>query len=335
MGHRGGLRNALGTPPTPDTLASTSEAHERGAILVAAVFDAFFTVYLTRTRNLMRIARAGGMPADAGEIHPDLADRLASEAAKCASHFFRICVRAIDYCPVSDITFGDYLRAIVTADQDAFPEDPYGYRESIVAAFTARGIRPDDVTSTSEEALRWPQVNAAKARYALDTRQLAICQVNIESMRVSGSRNSPELEQVYKERAILLHTFAKKHRKLLGLVNELPISVGVIARSVRVHQDGIPRPEYVFLLHQKGEIEHRGLKLTVSGGTTVVVANDGTIRFAIAKPATHKERVARQSAFMHELVDADPRSQYADAKQMRELAQGKALLDLASLHRGY
>jgi hypothetical protein len=335
MGHRGGLRSALGTPPVPETLANTFEPHARGAILVAAVFDAFFTVYLTRTRNLMRIARAGGAPPGAGEIHPDLADRLASEASKCASHFFRICVRAIDYCPVSDVTFGDYLRAIITADQDAFPEDPYGYREAIVAAFTARGIRPEDVTSTSEDALRWPQVDATNARHALDTRRLAICQVNIESMRVAGQKTTTALEKVYRERAQLIHAFATRHRKLLGLVDGLPISVGIIARSVRVHQDGIPRPEYVILLHQKGEIEHRGLQLTVSGGTTVVVANDGTIRFAIAKPATHKDRIARQGAYVHELVDADPRSQYADARQMRELAQGKAMLNLASLHRGY
>jgi hypothetical protein len=335
MGHRGGLRSALGTPPQPQALATTSEPHARGAILVAAVFDAFFTVYLTRTRNLMRIARAGGAPAGAGEIHPDLADRLASEASKCAAHFFRICVRAIDYCPVSDITFGDYLRGIITADQDAFPEDPYGYREALVAAFTARGIRPDDVTSTSEDALRWPELRGARARRALDTRQLAICQVNIEAMRVAGRRNTPELEKVYRERAILIHGFATRHRRQLGLVDGLPISVGVIARSVRVHQDGIPWPEYVFLLHQKGEVEHRGLKLTVSGGTTVVVANDGTIRFAIAKPATRADRIARQGAYLHELVDADPRAQYADAKQMRELALGKAVLDLAALHRGY
>jgi hypothetical protein len=335
MGHRGGLRSALGTPPTPEKLANTFEPHERGAILVAAVFDAFFTVYLTRTRNLLRIARAGGAPLDAGEIHPDLADRLASEASKCASHFFRICVRGIDYCPVSDITFGDYLRAIITADLDAFPEDPYGYREALVAAFTARGIRPDDVTSTSEDSLRWPLLTAARARGALDTRQLAIHQINIESMRVAGKKNSPELARVMKERAILLWNFGKTHRKLLGLVPGMPISVGIIARSVRVHQDGIPRPEYVFLLHQKGKIKHRGLELTVSGGTTVVVSAEGNIRFAIAKPATHKERIARQAAFVHELVDADPRSQYADAKEMRALAQGKALLNLASLHRGY
>jgi hypothetical protein len=154
-------------------------------------------------------------------------------------------------------------------------------------------------------------------------------------MRVAGKKNSPQLARVMKERAILLWNFGKTHRKLLGLVPGMPISVGIIARSVRVHQDGIPRPEYVFLLHQKGKIKHRGLELTVSGGTTVVVSAEGNIRFAIAKPATHKERIVRQAAFVHELVDADPRSQYADEKQMRGLAQGKALLNLASLHRGY
>jgi len=44
MGNRKALRSALGTRPDPHVLDTTFEPHERGAILVAAVFDAFFTV---------------------------------------------------------------------------------------------------------------------------------------------------------------------------------------------------------------------------------------------------------------------------------------------------
>jgi hypothetical protein len=335
MGLRSGLRSALGTPPKPDALSRTIEAHGRGAILVAAVFDAFFTVYLKRTRDLMRIARAGRGAADWGDLHPDLADRLALEASKAASHFLKICVRAIDYCPATDITFGDFLCAMVTADYDVFPEDPFGYRESLIQAFIARGIRPESVTSISEEALRWPELTARAAVRALDTRQLATHQINIEALRSPGEKNSAALAKEYKDRAILIWEFATRHRKLLGLVPGLPVSVGVIARSLRVHQDGIPRPEYIILLHQKGKVTHRGVSLTATGGTTVIAASDGTIRFAIAKPATHKERIVRQQAFLAQQIDADPRSQYADAGELAALAEEKAQINFAALHRGY
>lgn len=45
------LRSALGDPTT---LEGASEAHDRGAILVAAVFDGFFQIYRTRIRDLVR-----------------------------------------------------------------------------------------------------------------------------------------------------------------------------------------------------------------------------------------------------------------------------------------
>ena len=48
MGNRKALRSALGTPPDPRVLENTFEPHERGGILVAAVFDAFFTIYINR-----------------------------------------------------------------------------------------------------------------------------------------------------------------------------------------------------------------------------------------------------------------------------------------------
>ena len=35
-----------------------------------------------------------------------------------------MCIRALDYCPAVDITFGEYLRALITADLDAVPNDP-------------------------------------------------------------------------------------------------------------------------------------------------------------------------------------------------------------------
>jgi hypothetical protein len=157
-GMQGGLRSALGTPPNSNDINVKIEAHDRGAILVAAVFDAYFTIYTRRTTDLFRIYRAGGGHIGQADIPGPLAERLAAEACRTAEQFFAVCARALDYCPPVDITFGDFLRAVLTADLDLRPEDPDGVRDAFMEAFRLRGIVADEATSFTEESLFWPKV---------------------------------------------------------------------------------------------------------------------------------------------------------------------------------
>ena len=157
-GSRSGLRNALGVPADPTAIRTLTEPHARGAILVAAVFDAYFSVYIKRTADLMRVYRAGGGPIDSQELPGPLAVLLTNQASHTASMFFRVCARALDYCPPIDITFGDYLRALITADLDLYPVDVDGVRDALMQAFRARGITPSDAAFFSEQSLSWPKV---------------------------------------------------------------------------------------------------------------------------------------------------------------------------------
>ncbi|GAB2808587.1 gluzincin family metallopeptidase [Ferruginibacter profundus] len=163
---RGALRSAIGgydkktgkwkkIEPNPAAYQSTFEAHDRGAILVATVFEAFMRLYNFRVQDLLRIATQGSGILPQGSIHPDLVKRLAAEASDIASHLLSICIRALDYCPPIDITFGDYLQALITADTDLSPEDNNGYRVSLIEAFRAWGIFPDRVKTLSVYSLRW------------------------------------------------------------------------------------------------------------------------------------------------------------------------------------
>jgi hypothetical protein len=164
-GRGSALRDALGMevdgkwqrrPPDTTILEKTMEPHERGAILVAAVFGAFLLVYGRRTEDLYRIATQGSGVLPEGEIHPDMARRLAEEAAACAGNILRMCIRAIDYCPPVNITFGEYLRAVMTADINIDPEDELRYRVAFVESFRQWGIYPRGTRSMSVEALTWP-----------------------------------------------------------------------------------------------------------------------------------------------------------------------------------
>ncbi len=172
------LRDALGEvnkatgewePHKPDVRAldKIGEPHARGAILVAAVFGAFLKVYRARTVDLYRIATEGSGVLREGEIHPDLSNRLAGEAARSAQQTLQMCIRAIDYCPPVGITFGDYLRAIVTADADFNPDDTFGYRLAFVESFRQWGIHPQGMRSMSVESLLWPTGEAAEEAAAV------------------------------------------------------------------------------------------------------------------------------------------------------------------------
>lgn len=161
------LRDALGSvsettgkweplQPNVRALDEFHEPHDRGAILVAAVFGAFTKVYRSRTADLFRIASEGTGVLREGDIHPDLSNRLAAEAARTALSILQMCIRAIDYCPPVGITFGDYLRAIITADVDYNPEDTAGVRLAFLDCFRQWGIHPPGMRSMSVDALLWP-----------------------------------------------------------------------------------------------------------------------------------------------------------------------------------
>jgi hypothetical protein len=178
-GNRGALRSMIGRwnendewvplKPSPSDYATNIEAHDRGAVLVATIFDAFQRIYQFRTRDLIRIASNGTGVLPKGSISRDLVHRLAGEASEIAEHLLHICIRALDYCPPIDISFGSYLRALITADLDIAPEDENGYRLALIEAFRARGIFPDRVNTLSIESLCWNKpVFTAKEQTAIN-----------------------------------------------------------------------------------------------------------------------------------------------------------------------
>jgi hypothetical protein len=113
-------------------------------------------MYRSVTADLFRIATQGTGTLPEGDIHPDLARRLSLEAATCAERILQMCIRAIDYCPPVDITFGDFLRGVVSADIDYAPADKNGFRVVFIESFREWGIYPRGIRSMGLDALAWP-----------------------------------------------------------------------------------------------------------------------------------------------------------------------------------
>src|SRR6185503_18245915 len=277
------LRSALSKIPDPKKMKDPSlEPHERGAILVAAIFDAYFTVYLRQTADLFRIFHAGGGSTHSRELSGPMANLLAKAASKTADILFKICVRAIDYCPAVDITFGDYLRSLITADRDNHPADPLGVRDAFMQAFRLRGILPEDAQYFAEESLCWSPVppDAFKP---------------IKNLKF-GDPNGLTREEK-KHNAGVLQEYAQANAEELGFTPGKFISVPSFHPACRFTPDGRMRIDMVVEMAQKEEIPFDPQRpelgsFPMRAGSTLLItkpplkhgdAQDGKLRYPIRK----------------------------------------------------
>lgn len=327
---RGALREAIGSvdengiwtrlKPDPAELARRTVPHSRGAILVAAVFDAFIAIYKSRTADLLRIYTRGTGILDSGAIHPDLIRRLADEAAKSASHVLTMCIRALDYIPPVDITFGEYLRGIITADFDlAGDNNRYNYRVAFVEAFRGRGIYPRDVETLSVDTLRWQGFDLSSLR---KKDQVEVGQQYGKIIR--GLKNYADACLYINDRETLFTETRKQRRSLhsalkraftvtpefaaeLGIDPKIPnFEVHGLHRSLRTGVGGQQIPQLIVALTQSRTLTIEGQEHVFRGGSTLVVdLSIPEVKYRILKSIDSRTRTKRTTEFLRG-VSKDP-----------------------------
>ena len=343
IGRYGALRSAIGheekgewkpTEPTPADLKNAIEAHDRGAVLVAAVFDAFLNIYRKRSIDLVRLATGGTGVLPPGDIPHDLVNRLAQEASKTAEHVLNICIRALDYSPPVDMTFGDYVRALITADRDLVPDDDLGYRVAFLQAFRRRGIYPESVRNLSTESVCWgsPELDL-KIETCL--RKMSL-RWDLQSQRKRAYHAS-------KRNAVVFHEWLKEkitneQALSLGFSHEEKLSVGNIEGTLSRFEVHSVRP-----VRRVGPDDQQKLDLVVEitqswtppgstykyrGGSTLIIdLEQRRIRYVVRKRVGHPQRISNQQGFRLAMADASIRSNYYD-----DIASGRE--PFAMLHRG-
>jgi hypothetical protein len=332
MGMRRALRSALGTKPNTKELDTTFEPHLRGSILVAAVFDAYFSIYVARSRDLLRMAGAAAM-ATPGDLHPDLAARLCDEAIKSADHMLNMCIRALEYCPPVDITYGEFLRALITADSDLVPDDKWGYRAFIIEAFRSRGIVPEDVASYSEESLRWrgPDVSGEPLP-ACKGLLFDVLHETGEDHKVSARLNQERRDKNH----ALLKRYGERHSAKLGLVrrqadHRFKIDVESCHPVHRVSPNGRVQVDFVVQYMQAREVpidpKDKTQTMTFRGGATVIFDHYGKVRYVIQKSLFSKGRLARQRDYVAQQSEMTAFAIYAP--------DHPTAMNFAAVHRGY
>jgi hypothetical protein len=342
LGRYGALRDAIGsvedgqwkpTIPTPADYTNATEAHDRGAVLVAAVFDAFLNIYRTRSVDLLRLATQGTGVLPPGDIPHDLVNRLAQEASKTAEHVLNMCIRALDYSPPVDMTFGDYVRALITADRDLVPDDNRGYRVAFLQAFRRRGIFPEFVRNLSTESVCWdsPELDIDIEK-GLDRMSLTWdLHTNRQGAYESSRLNAAGLNEWIKanldeDRARSLG-FSRLPSLTVG--NEegklSPFEIHSVRPVRRVGPDGQQRLDLVVEITQSwsrpGGEKYRG------GSTVIIDLEQKCLKYVVRKRVGQAQRISKQQGFRLSLADASIRSTYYD-----DFARGRE--PFAMLHRG-
>jgi hypothetical protein len=275
------------------------ETHELASILVSAVFDGFVTVFERKTERYRLLATHGSNVLPPGDIPSGLRAVLAEEATQLANQFLAICIRAVDYCPPVDIEFGEYLRALITADRDLVRDDQWNYREALIAAFRARGIYAPGVRFLAEDALLWqPPIRSLRA----------VPELSFATLRFRGdparAANSDELRRQACELGRLVSH--EDNRAIFGLAAPGPTPLGVIHRpcvesvraSRRVGPDGQIAFDLVAEVTQRYAVSDPEGDFDFHGGATILLDPHGKVRFVISKSVLNPARLERQRRFL-------------------------------------
>jgi hypothetical protein len=284
--HGQALRRSVALKPRTDYLTSGEydEPHDCGEVLVAAVLNAYLEVWVERLKAI-------------GDRRKLDRHRAAEEGAEIAERLLTMCIRAIDYCPPTDLQFGDFASAVLTADWELNPHDEkYHLRDALLASFKSYGIEPSSPRSGSHQQGAWDRPP--------DGFQYA--NTNFESLQSDPGE---------------LFRFLWENRGPFKLNEQAYTRVLSVRPSIRTGPDGFIVKETVAEYHQQLTVlarELRGLGLarpsgmaadmpvTIYGGNAIIFDQFGRVKYNIgnsildpSRPEV-QERQSRRLAYLWE-----------------------------------
>jgi hypothetical protein len=256
------------------------EAHARGEVFAAAFLRAFIAIWSAR------IATLGTFDG----IYYNL-DTVVDEGARAATHLLNIAIRALDYCPPVDLTFGAYLSALLTSDAEVAPDDSaFGYRAILTRTFATYGIVPSALR-TDPATGRWREFEGHD--------DIVYYRSNFNLMLHQG-------EEVFR--------FLWENRKALNIDDRGYMRVCSVRASIRQGPDGfflreticeytqIARMFAAEARSQMGIERPEGMpttqRITAYGGGTLVFDQYGRIKYHIEHRLDDAARQSQRLAYL-------------------------------------
>jgi hypothetical protein len=278
--HGNALRRSVTLPPDKSYLTSgdCDEAHRCGEVLVAAVMNAFLSIWVKRLRAI----------GDESKLDRK---RAAEEGAELAEHLLNVCIRAIDYCPPTDISFADFASALLTVDAELNPGDTkYNLRSDLLRVFVSYGIEPTCRGQPGRQQGSWDPP-PSDATFVYD-------RTHFESMK-----SDPEE----------LFRFLWENRDTFKLHDQAHTRVLSVRPCTRVGRDGFTLRETVVEYHQSLKLFARELsalkigqpedmpddtKVTLYGGNAVIFDEYGQVKYNIGKSIMDVDRQTRRLSYL-------------------------------------
>lgn len=196
-----------------------------------------------------------------------------------------------------DLTFGEYLRALVTADHDLVADDTRGYRVAFISAFRARGIYPQQVRSLAPESVLWQP-----PLFRLDSVSAIIRDLRLtwaQSSERYEAFASSQADAVKLQTALVSPSFSETEINCLGLIKtrepiddyELEGRRGRVSRievhSVRPARRVGPSDEHLteVVIEITQSFQETGHEKERGGVTLICNPQTGEVRYVIPWPA--------------------------------------------------
>ena len=272
------LRRSVELEPSRDHIKEKEfeEPHRRGEILVAAVLNAFLSVWVKRLEALIT---PGGL--DRG--------RVVEEGANIAEYLLTMVIRALDYAPPVNLEFCDFLSAVLTSDREINPNDSkYKFRETLLKSFLSYGIKPKSAGTASDPGI-WP---APKG--------------NISNERIRFESLQRDRDEVFR--------FIWDNREALELYDKAFSRVLSVRPCLRIGPDGFALretvAEYMQILDLQASELSRPLKIKkpkdmpntqevrLSGGGALIFNEYGKLKYHIYNSLTDSERQSQRIEYL-------------------------------------
>jgi hypothetical protein len=284
--HGQALRRSATLPPRADYLASSEfqEAHTCGEVLVAAILNAYLDVWIKRLKVI-------------GDTSKLDRKRAAQEGADIADRLLTMCIRAVDYCPPTDLQFCDFASALLTSDWELNPKDEkFEIRSSVLQWLCEYGILPRSKGSPGRQEGSWDPPPHPEA-FLYD-------RTHFDSMKSDHDE---------------LFRFLWVNRKPFKLSEQAFTRVLSVRPCVRTGRDGFVLRETVVEYHQKLTVFARELsalrirkpdempddtEVTLFGGNAVIFDEYGHVKYnignAIIQPRDKPDRQGERLKYLWE-----------------------------------
>jgi hypothetical protein len=261
---------------------------------VAVVLRVFLQIWVKRLTPLLE------------DGHSSLASSVAAEeGGTAAAQLLNIAIRALDYLPPVDMTYRDYLSALLTADQQLYPDDTrYRYRDALRTEFEAFGIQP--ASSRVSDGVWEPP----------PTGVFTLAGLHFERLQRDPTS---------------VFRFIWENRDALGIFPDAFTRVTSVRPVLRVSRDGtllretvaeyvqtlrIYSPELKTLGIRKPDGMRHSRMVTLYGGGTLVFSDYGQLKFHVGTGVVSKRQTERLQSLWDNGYFAEMSSSAARIAQM-------------------